>query len=236
VSFISSIFIELFQVELVIVPKTPWYSIFSFKQWNVLSDLLCLPQVFHVAWPLYYFVVEACVLMCKVTENLQYALHIFLCEYKLWGIHRIYMSCKTGFLPKFDVASVMVHFEFACEALIWIMPSIMKVCVANCHVWSWKECTWNGTSCREEGYKDERCSTWDQSDGITTDWLTMWSSFLVESNSPMASLLIHHILWKLNGQFCVNRNLSLSWAGSIQSTPAILYLKNPLICYPDINT
>jgi len=42
-------------------------------------------------------------------------------------------------LPKFDAASVMGNFEFTCEALIWIMSSIMKVCVANCRVWSWKE-------------------------------------------------------------------------------------------------
>ena len=62
-----------------------------------------------------------------------------------------------------------------------------------------------------------------------TDWLTMWSRFLVESNSPTASLLIHHILWKLNGHCRVNRNLSLSWAGSIQFTPPTLYLKDPLI-------
>jgi len=37
-------------------------------------------------------------------------------------------------LPEFDVASVRGHFACACEALIWIMPSIMKVCVANCRV------------------------------------------------------------------------------------------------------
>ena len=62
-----------------------------------------------------------------------------------------------------------------------------------------------------------------------TDWLLMWSRFLVESSSPTASPLIHHILWKLNGHCCVNRNLPLSWARSIQSTPPTLYLKDPLI-------
>lgn len=51
-------------------------------------------------------------------------------------IYCICVSCKTGVLPQFGVASMMDHFEFACDTLVWIMPSIMKVCVANHHVWS----------------------------------------------------------------------------------------------------